>query len=37
VGAEVAATSPQELAQFWKTESDKFARLIKVSGAKASD
>lgn len=37
VGAEVAATSPQELMQFWKSESDKFAKLIKASGAKGTD
>ncbi len=37
VGAEVVAGSPQELMQFWKAESEKFAQLIKASGAKASD
>ena len=37
VGAEVVGNSPQELATFWRAESDKFARLIKASGAKASD
>jgi tripartite-type tricarboxylate transporter receptor subunit TctC len=37
VGAEVVAGSPQELMQFWKAESEKFAQLIKASGAKATD
>lgn len=37
VGAEVVAGSPQELMQFWKAESDKFAQLIKASGAKGTD
>ena len=37
VGAEVAGSSADELAQFVRTESDKFARLIKASGAKATD
>jgi tripartite-type tricarboxylate transporter receptor subunit TctC len=37
VGAEVVGTSPQELAKFVQAESDKFAKLIKASGAKATD
>lgn len=37
VGAEVVASSPEELAKFWRTESDKFAQLIKTSGAKGTD
>jgi tripartite-type tricarboxylate transporter receptor subunit TctC len=37
VGAEVAASSPEELAQFVRAETDKFARLIKASGAKGTD
>lgn len=37
VGAEVVAGSPQELMQFWKAESEKFAQLIKASGAKGTD
>jgi tripartite-type tricarboxylate transporter receptor subunit TctC len=37
VGAEAVGTSPEELAKFVRVESDKFARLIKVSGAKATD
>lgn len=37
VGAEVVGTSPQELMKFWKSESDKFAQLIKASGAKGTD
>jgi tripartite-type tricarboxylate transporter receptor subunit TctC len=37
VGAEVVGTSPQELANFWRAESDKFAQLIKASGAKGTD
>ena len=37
VGAEVVAGSSAELAQFWKAESEKFARLIKASGAKGTD
>jgi tripartite-type tricarboxylate transporter receptor subunit TctC len=37
VGAEVVGTSPEELARFWRAESDKFAQLIKVSGAKGTD
>ncbi len=37
VGAEVIGNSPQELAKFWRAESDKFAQLIKASGARATD
>jgi tripartite-type tricarboxylate transporter receptor subunit TctC len=37
VGAEAVGTSPEELAKFVRAESEKFARLIKVSGAKATD
>jgi tripartite-type tricarboxylate transporter receptor subunit TctC len=37
VGAETVGTSPEELAKFVRSESEKFARLIKVSGAKATD
>jgi tripartite-type tricarboxylate transporter receptor subunit TctC len=37
VGAEVAGSSADELERFVRTESDKFARLIKASGAKATD
>jgi tripartite-type tricarboxylate transporter receptor subunit TctC len=37
VGAEVVGTSPQELQRFLQKESDKFAQLIKASGAKATD
>ena len=37
VGAEVVGTSPEELAKFVGAESEKFARLIKLSGAKATD
>ncbi len=37
VGAEAAGTTPEELARFVRAESDKFARLIKLSGAKGTD
>ena len=37
VGAEVVGTSPQELQRFLQRETDKFAQLIKASGAKATD
>jgi len=37
VGAEAVGTSPDGLAKFVRAESEKFARLIKVSGAKATD
>lgn len=36
-GAEAIGTSPEELAKFVRVESEKFERLIKVSGAKATD
>lgn len=37
VGAEAVGTSPEELAKFVRAESEKFANLIKLSGAKATD
>jgi tripartite-type tricarboxylate transporter receptor subunit TctC len=37
VGAEAVGTSPEELAKFMRVESAKFADLIKISGAKATD
>ena len=37
VGAEAVGTSPEELAKFVRDESDKFAKLIKASGAKGTD
>jgi tripartite-type tricarboxylate transporter receptor subunit TctC len=37
VGAEVVGTTPEELGRFWRAESEKFAQLIKVSGAKGTD
>jgi tripartite-type tricarboxylate transporter receptor subunit TctC len=37
VGAEVVGTSPEELAKFVRAESEKYARLIKESGAKGTD
>ena len=37
VGAETAGTSPDELARFARAESEKFAKLIRVSGAKGTD
>jgi tripartite-type tricarboxylate transporter receptor subunit TctC len=37
VGAEAVGTSPEELAKFVRAESEKFARLIKLSGAKGTD
>ena len=37
VGAEVIGTSPQELEKFVQSESEKFAKLIKASGAKGTD
>ncbi|HYC44720.1 MAG TPA: tripartite tricarboxylate transporter substrate binding protein [Burkholderiales bacterium] len=37
VGAEVVGTSPQELQKFVQSESEKFAKLVKASGAKATD
>ena len=37
VGAEVVGTTPGELAKFVRSESDKFAQLIRQSGAKGTD
>ena len=37
VGAEAVGTSPDELARFVRSESDKFAKLIKASGARGTD
>jgi tripartite-type tricarboxylate transporter receptor subunit TctC len=37
VGAETAGSTPDELAKFVKDESEKFAQLIKASGAKGTD
>jgi len=37
VGAETVGTSPEDLAKFVRSESEKFARLVKLSGAKATD
>jgi len=37
VGAETVGTSPEELAKFVRSESEKFARLVKLSGAKGTD
>jgi tripartite-type tricarboxylate transporter receptor subunit TctC len=37
VGAETVGTSPEELARFVRSESEKFARLVKLSGAKGTD
>lgn len=37
VGAEVVGTSPQELQKFVQAESEKYARVIKASGAKGTD
>ena len=37
VGAEAAGTTPEELAKFARAESEKFAKLIRLSGAKATD
>lgn len=37
VGAETVGTTPEELGRFVREESDKFARLIKASGAKGTD
>lgn len=37
VGAETVGTSPEELAKFVRNESEKFAKLIKISGAKGTD
>ena len=37
VGAETIGTTPMELATFVRAESEKFAKLIKLSGARGSD
>jgi tripartite-type tricarboxylate transporter receptor subunit TctC len=37
VGAEAIGTSPEELAKFVRAETEKFARLVKLSGAKGTD
>lgn len=37
VGAETVGTTPEELGKFVKAETEKFAKLIKVSGAKGTD
>jgi tripartite-type tricarboxylate transporter receptor subunit TctC len=37
VGAEAVGTSPDELARFVRSESEKFAKLIKASGARGTD
>jgi tripartite-type tricarboxylate transporter receptor subunit TctC len=37
VGAEAVGTTPEELAKFVRAETEKFARLIKASGAKGTD
>jgi len=37
VGAETVGTTPEELTKFVREESDKFAQLIKASGAKGTD
>jgi len=37
VGAETVGTTPEELATFVRSETDKFAKLIKASGAKGTD
>jgi tripartite-type tricarboxylate transporter receptor subunit TctC len=37
VGAETVGTSPEELAKFVRSETEKFARLVKLSGAKGTD
>jgi tripartite-type tricarboxylate transporter receptor subunit TctC len=37
VGLETVGTSPEELARFVSEESEKFAKLIKLSGAKGTD
>ena len=34
-GAETVGTTPEELARYVRSESEKYARLIRVSGAKA--
>lgn len=35
IGAEPVGNSREEFARFWKAEIDKYARLIKISGAVA--
>jgi tripartite-type tricarboxylate transporter receptor subunit TctC len=37
VGAETVGTTPAELAKFARAESDKFEKLIKLSGARGTD
>jgi len=37
VGAEAAGSTPEELARFVRAESEKFAALIRLSGAKGTD
>jgi len=37
VGLETVGTTPEELGKFVREESEKFARLIKLSGAKGAD
>jgi tripartite-type tricarboxylate transporter receptor subunit TctC len=37
LGAETVGTTPEELAKFVRAESEKFANLIKLSGAKGTD
>jgi tripartite-type tricarboxylate transporter receptor subunit TctC len=37
VGAEAVGTSPEELAKFVRAETEKFERLVRLSGAKATD
>lgn len=37
VGAEAVGTTPEALGKFVRAETEKFARLIKASGAKATD
>ena len=37
VGAEAVGTTPEELAKFVRAESDKFEKLIRLSGAKGTD
>jgi tripartite-type tricarboxylate transporter receptor subunit TctC len=37
VGAETVGTTPDELGKFVQAETEKFAKLIKASGAKGTD
>ena len=37
LGAEAVGTSPEELGRFVRNESEKFARLVKLSGTKGTD